>query len=158
MPSRRAGRGLSSLGSYALRMATEEPLPAWSLPAAAVERIELGEAWPGEVTREWAWGGATGAGARVCVLDSGIEAGHPLVGEVQRSVAISLDGDEVVVEENDIAGDLCGHGTACAGVIRALAPECELISVRVLGAGYTGSGQVLLEGLRWSIEQIGRAH
>jgi subtilisin family serine protease len=131
----------------------EEPLPAWSLPAEAVKRIELGEAWPGEVTRDWAWGGATGAGVRVCVLDSGVEGGHPLVGDVQQSVAISIEGDEVIVEENDTEGDLCGHGTACAGVIRSLAPDCEIVSVRVLGAGYTGSGAVLLEGLRWAIEQ-----
>jgi subtilisin len=132
---------------------TEEELPAWSLPADAVERIALPEEWPGEVNREWAWGGATGAGARVCVLDSGIEAGHPQVGEVQKSIAISIEGDMVHVEEHDTQGDLCGHGTACAGVIRSIAPECELTSVRVLGAGYTGSGAVLLEGLRWAIEQ-----
>jgi len=132
---------------------SEEELPAWSLSAAAVERIALPEEWPGEVTRDWAWGGATGAGARVCVLDSGIEDGHPLVGKVQQSVAISIEGDEVIVDEKDNQGDLCGHGTACAGVIRSLAPECELVSVRVLGAGYTGSGAVLLEGLKWAIEQ-----
>ena len=132
---------------------TEEELPAWSLPAEAVDRIVLPEEWPGEVNRDWAWGGATGAGTRVCVLDSGIEAGHPLVGEVQQAVAISIEGDEVIVDEQDTAGDLCGHGTACAGVIRSLAPECELASVRVLGAGYTGSGAVLLEGLHWAIEQ-----
>ncbi len=131
----------------------EEPLPAWSLPAEAVERIALPEQWPGQITREWAWGGATGAGVRVCVLDSGVEAGHSLVGDVQQSVAISLEGGDVIVEEHDTAGDLCGHGTACAGVIRSLAPECELASVRVLGAGFTGSGTVLLEGLRWAIEQ-----
>ena len=41
---------------------------------------------------------------------------------------------------DDTEGDLCGHGTACAGIVRALAPECELDSVRVLGAGFTGSG------------------
>jgi subtilisin len=132
---------------------SEEELPAWSLPAEAVDRIVLPEEWPGEVNRDWAWGGATGAGTRVCVLDSGIEAGHPLVGEVQQSVAISIEGDEVIVDEQDTAGDLCGHGTACAGVIRSIAPECELASVRVLGAGYTGSGAVLLEGLHWAIEQ-----
>jgi subtilisin len=130
-----------------------EELPAWSLSAEGAERITLPEEWPGEITREWAWGGATGAGARVCVLDSGIEAGHPLVGEVQQSIAISIESDEVLVDENDTEGDLCGHGTACAGVIRSLAPDCELVSVRVLGAGYTGSGAVLLEGLRWAIEQ-----
>src|SRR4051812_43661881 len=131
---------------------TEEPLPAWSLPTDAVERIALPEAWPGEVTREWAWGGATGAGVRVCVLDSGIELDHPLVGTVQRSVAVSKDGEEIVVADDD-SGDLCGHGTACAGIIRSLAPECELTSVRVLGAGYTGSGAVMLAGLEWAIEQ-----
>jgi subtilisin len=57
------------------------------------------------------------------------------------------------VVEEDAEGDSCGHGTACAGIIRALAPECSLFSVRVLGAGYTGSGKVLLAGLRWAIEQ-----
>jgi subtilisin len=129
-----------------------ELLPAWSLPADGVERIALPEIWPGEITRDWAWGGATGAGVKICVLDSGVDLDHPLVGEVQRSVAISIHQDEVLIEE-DTAGDLCGHGTACAGVIRSLAPECELVSVRVLGAGYTGSGAVLLEGLRWAIEQ-----
>jgi subtilisin len=134
-------------------MSAEEPLPAWSLPAEAVDRIALPEEWPGEITREWAWGGATGAGVRVCVLDSGVETDHPLVGDVQQSIAISIEGDDLTIDENDKEGDLCGHGTACAGIIRSLAPECELASVRVLGAGYTGSGPVLLEGLRWSIEQ-----
>jgi subtilisin family serine protease len=134
-------------------MSEQEPLPAWSLPAESVERIALPEEWPGQITRDWAWGGATGAGVRVCVLDSGVELGHSLVGEVQQSVAISMDGDDVIVEPNDTEGDLCGHGTACAGVIRSLAPECEIASVRVLGAGFTGSGSVLLEGLRWAIGQ-----
>ena len=39
------------------------------------------------------------------------------------------------------------------GMIRDLAPECELHSVRVLGQGYTGSGPILLGGLRWAVEQ-----
>jgi subtilisin family serine protease len=39
------------------------------------------------------------------------------------------------------------------GIIRSLAPECELTSVRVLGAGYTGSAAVLLAGLEWAIDQ-----
>ena len=133
-------------------MAAEEELPAWSLPADAVERIALQARWPERVTREWAWGGATGKGVRVCVLDSGVEQGHPDVGKVDQAVAIALVGDETHVEE-DTEGDLCGHGTACAGIIHALAPECELHSVRVLGAGFTGSGGTLLAGLRWSIEQ-----
>jgi subtilisin len=130
----------------------DEELPAWSLPADASESIRMRGGWPERVTREWAWGGATGRGVRVCVLDSGIELDHPLVGTVQRSVAVRKEGDEIVVED-DLSGDLCGHGTACAGIIRALAPDCELTSVRVLGAGYTGSASVMLAGLEWAIHE-----
>ena len=130
-----------------------EPVPAWSLPAGAVERIGLASEWPAQVSREWALEGATGRGVRVCILDSGVEFDHPLVGPLDGAVAVSLgEGDEPIVEE-DREGDLCGHGTACPGIVRSLAPECSLFSVRVLGAGYTGSGGVLLAGLRWAVEQ-----
>jgi subtilisin family serine protease len=130
----------------------QEELPAWSLPAAAGDAIRLRAPWSEPVTRDWAWSGSTGKGVSVCILDSGVEAGHPLVGEVQRSVAVTKEGDEITVRD-DAAGDLCGHGTACAGIVRSLAPDCELVSVRVLGAGYTGSAPVLLRGLEWAIEQ-----
>jgi subtilisin len=131
---------------------TDEDLPAWSLSTASGAGANLPSTWPEHVTREWAWGGSSGAGVRVCVLDSGVELDHPLVGEVQRSVAVTKDGNDVTILDDE-SGDLCGHGTACAGIIRALAPECELTSVRVLGAGYTGSGVAMLAGLRWAIEQ-----
>jgi len=130
-----------------------ESLPAWSLPKDAVERISLPGQWPDRVTREWAWGSSTGAGARVCILDSGVEANHPLVGGLESAVAVSLGENEEVVVTEDEEGDLSGHGTACAGIVRALAPECSLSSVRVLGAGFTGSGGVLLAGLRYAVEQ-----
>src|SRR2546426_7184301 len=131
----------------------EELRPAWSLPAGAEGDIALPVEWPPEVTREWAWGDSTGKGVTVCILDSGVEAGHPLVGEVQRSVSVSIGENEEVLVQDDTEGDLCGHGTACAGIVRGLAPDCDLVSVRVLGAGFTGSGGVLLAGLRWAVEQ-----
>jgi subtilisin family serine protease len=90
---------------------------------------------------------------RVCILDSGVESGHDLVGEVEQAVAVTIDADGETRVEEDEEGDLCGHGTACAGIVRSLAPDCRLFSVRVLGAGFTGSGDVLLAGLRWAVEQ-----
>src|SRR5438477_3567437 len=133
---------------------TGEALPAWSLPAAASSEIDIGVEWPERVTREWAWGGSTGAGVTVCILDSGVEPVHPLIGPVDGAVVVSVDAEtgEASIDEDD-QGDLCGHGTACAGIVRALAPDVEIHSVRVLGAGYTGSGPILLAGLQWSIEQ-----
>jgi subtilisin family serine protease len=126
-------------------------MPAWSTASAEVQPVEA--VWPAEITRDWAFGGSTGAGVRVCILDSGVEAGHPLVGGVAGAVGVSPveDGDPVVAEDD--LGDVAGHGTACAGIVRSLAPDCELHSVRVLGTGNTGSGHVLLAGLRWAVEQ-----
>ena len=128
-------------------------LPAWSLPKDAVERISLPAEWPERVTREWAFGGSTGNGARVCILDSGVDAGHPSVGELESTVVISVGDDEETIVEEDTEGDVSGHGTACAGIVRSLAPEARISSVRVLGSKFTGSGGILLAGLRHAIEQ-----
>ena len=135
------------------RPEAHEDLPAWSLSSSEAVEIASSTAWPGAVTPEWAWGEASGSGVRVCILDSGVEQGHPLVGAVDEAVAVSLGEDDEAVVEEDREGDLCGHGTACAGIVRSLAPDCSLLSVRVLGAGYTGSGPALLGGLRWAVEQ-----
>lgn len=125
-------------------------LPAWSV---AVDRSpSLPPDWPAEVTREWAWGGSTGAGVRVCIVDSGVDGDHPRVGGLAEAVTVERDGDALVAVP-DLVGDVSGHGTACAGVIRALAPECEISSVRVLGAELTGGGDVLLAGLEWAVDQ-----
>jgi subtilisin len=128
-------------------------LPAWSLPAGSAERITIGVEWPERVTRDWAFGDSTGEGVRVCILDSGVERGHPLVGELEGAMAVMKTEDGRIEVNEDAEGDLCGHGTACAGIVRALAPKVGLHSVRVLGAGFKGSGPVLLGGLRWAIEQ-----
>jgi subtilisin family serine protease len=128
-------------------------LPAWSLPADAAGRIEIGVEWPERVTREWAFGGSTGKGVRVCILDSGVEADHPAVGGLEGAIAVVKDEDGELEFVEDTEGDLCGHGTACAGIVHSLAPEASLFSVRVLGAGFKGSGSVLLGGLRWAVDE-----
>ena len=133
--------------------AHDELLPAWSLRADRIDSISIAVEWPDRVTREWAWGGATGAGVRVCIVDSGVEGGHPLVGGLDGAVTMVEDENGSVVAVPDDAGDACGHGTACAGIVRALAPDCELWSARVLGAGFRGSGRMLIAGLRWAIEE-----
>src|ERR671914_1497489 len=133
--------------------AYERQLPAWSLPAGSVESLALPTDWPGRITREWAWGGSTGAGVKVCILDSGIEEGHPMVGGVDGAVAVEVGLEDEITVVDDVEGDLCGHGTACAGIVRSIAPDCGIFSVRVLGAGFTGSGTALLGGLRWAVEQ-----
>jgi subtilisin family serine protease len=94
----------------------------------------------------------TGRGVRVCVVDSGVERDHPMVGDLAASWVVVQDGTDIEVRPTD-TGDSCGHGTACAGIIRRTAPECEITSVRVLGEGFSGTGDILLAGLRWAVRQ-----
>jgi len=132
----------------------EEILPAWSEPFADAAEATLGRAARlSALDREWAWGGSTGRGATVAIVDSGLEVDHPaLQGRVVESVAVEMvDGEPKIV--SDDAGDLFGHGTACGGIILGLAPEVELVSVRVLGADLRGKGAAFAAGLEWAIER-----
>jgi subtilisin family serine protease len=129
-------------------------LPAWSEPfvGPARSRLERTPPW-GRIDRDWAFGDRSGRGITVAVLDSGIERGHPAVGgRVGRSMSVLLEQGEPRCVEAPDEGDLVGHGTACAGIIHALAPEAELISVRVLGAENRGKGSVFAAGLDWAID------
>jgi subtilisin family serine protease len=127
--------------------------PAYSSAFApdGLRRLEAIEAIE-RITPEVAWGGATGRGVKVAIVDSGVDAEHPAVGSVSGYVAFGRGPDRAVVADSAPHDDVFGHGTACAGVVRALAPDCELYSVRVLGGALIGSGEIFAAGLRWAIE------
>lgn len=124
----------------------------WNLLGRNPADIAITSAESGRITPEWAWGDATGAGVRVCIVDSGIEAGHPLVGATESSHAV-VDRDGVTTVDEVEPWDACGHGTACASIVRRVAPACELHSVRVLGALGAGAPDALITGLAWAVAQ-----
>jgi subtilisin len=130
-------------------------VPAWSEPFLADRREALRQPRPfRDVEREWAWGGSTGAGLTVAIIDSGVERDHPAVGgRLRGSVRVELGGDEPQVVDDPEASDVVGHGTACAGIIHAIAPAADLLSVRVLGPDNRGKGAAFAAGLEWAIDQ-----
>ena len=128
-------------------------LPAWAEPFHG-DDVAVTERLLAPITGEWAYGDCSGRGVRVAIVDSGIEAGHPQVGSVDRAIAVERDagaedGVRFVEGPHD---DLYGHGTACAGIIRSLAPEVELISIRVLGENLKGSAFAFSRGVEWCID------
>jgi subtilisin family serine protease len=131
---------------------TTDDLPAWSGPFHG----ELGDApslgLDGPITQDWAYGDRSGRGVRVAILDSGIDASHPSVGSVTEAVAITIDDDGNVTEVEGPHDDLYGHGTACAAIVRELAPDVELVSVRVLGQNLKGSAIAFGAGVEWCLE------
>jgi subtilisin family serine protease len=131
-------------------------LPAWSNQFTTDALRELVVDGPlAGLTREWAWGDSTGRGVRVAIVDSGVEHDHPAVGaSVRGGVVVEYDDsaeDGVRIEPEDRARDVAGHGTACAGIIHALAPEAEIYSVRVLGSDMKGRAIQFANGLEWAV-------
>ncbi|HVL75801.1 MAG TPA: S8 family serine peptidase, partial [Noviherbaspirillum sp.] len=109
------------------------------------------------------WGafGARGAGVKVGVLDTGVEARHPdLVGKV---VAFAEFGPNNAMLKAGVthAYDDDGHGTHVCGTIAGgnasgrwigMAPEAQLIAAKVLKNG-VGSDAQILAGMAWAIQQ-----
>ena len=129
--------------------------PAWSeqfLPnqLPAVQSVPLLDG----VSQHDVFGASRGAGVRVAIVDSGVENDHPAIGgAVQGWCAPQRAEDGTITLDLQPHDDSFGHGTACASIVRSLAPEVELLSVRVLGARLSGTAAVFTAGLRWAIEQ-----
>ena len=118
------------------------PRPEWTRESAV---LRIAGRWPrlDDITPEWAWGGSTGRGVRVAIIDSGIEADHPDLGRLRRPRRQRGGGPQRrgrARGHRRAARGPFGHGTACAGIIHRLAPEARITSVRVLGAGLSGQG------------------
>ena len=96
--------------------------------------------------------GATGAGVRVALIDSGVNAGHSHVGSLAGGVGFSLTASGEVQQTPDYE-DRLGHGTALAGVLRAKAPQVELYAVKIFADRLAASIDVLNTALRWAIAQ-----
>lgn len=129
-------------------------LPAWAEPFAADRRPGLRRLGPlGRMDRDLAFGDADGTGVTVAVIDSGVDADHPAVdGRLDRTMRVDVDGEDVHVVEDPGGTDVVGHGTACAGIIAAVAPGVGLVSIRVLGPDNKGKGRAVAAAVEWAIE------
>jgi subtilisin len=130
-----------------------DPRPAWTLTLGRDLGRLTAPALLQSIARGDVLDGATGAGVRVAVIDSGIDNDHPAVaGAVRGWAEPAIDEQGTVTYATEPHGDLFGHGTACAGIIHGIAPQAELWSVRVLGPMLSGKGNVFAAGLRWAVE------
>lgn len=127
-------------------------VPAWGAPTSHAPLSDFPLGVLGEVSREWAWAGSAGRGVRVCIVDSGVDASHPEIGPVETAMTVEddQDGEPCIVPAKPF--DDAGHGTACASIVRGIAPEASISSMRVLTESITGSGNALVAGLNWAVE------
>ncbi|SCG18990.1 Subtilase family protein [Micromonospora echinofusca] len=128
-------------------------MPAWGMSQQDSRDNLVPASLFGSIDRQWALAGADGTGVRVCVLDSGVDGDHPLVAPVEQAwEVVTEEGRSPRISECE-PRDPAGHGTACAGIIRELAPRVSISSVKVLTDGRSGSGGALIAGLAHAIDQ-----
>ncbi len=128
------------------------PLQVFAPSAVATETADWGHSVIGVPE---AWKVTKGKGAKVAVLDTGIDSTHPeFAGRIKemKNFTTSRAGVE----------DMNGHGSHVAGIISAgengfgvvgVAPEAELYIAKVLGDNGSGSFAWIAQAIDWAIEQ-----
>jgi PGF-pre-PGF domain-containing protein len=98
----------------------------------------------------------TGRGQTVCVIDTGVDYTHPDLGGGMGIGFKVLGGYDFVNNDNDPIDDN-GHGTHVAGTIAAngnlkgVAPDANIIAIKVLNASGFGSTIDVLAGIDWCV-------
>jgi Subtilase family len=97
-----------------------------------------------------------GAGAKVAVIDSGVDTAHPIFsGRLAPSAEWQdyVDGDsnpqDVAATSGSNSG--YGHGTAVAGIILQVAPKATILPIRVLAPDGSGNELNVVAGIDWAI-------
>ena len=83
----------------------------------------------------------------IAILDSGINTAHPHVSKVQAGFNASAGG----VPEDWF--DRAGHGTAVAGAIHSLAPEAELLAIKIFDSGLRTNIDTIERGIEWALSR-----
>jgi hypothetical protein len=96
--------------------------------------------------------GFTGKGIKVAIIDTGIDTNHPFLKD-------HITGGYTPFGKGTSPSDYQdhqGHGTHVAGIVRQVAPDAELLAVRVFpnedGKGEAATLDVVAEGIRWAID------
>ena len=88
--------------------------------------------------------GVTGQGIGIAIIDSGIAN----VPELRARVVASHD----FTDDRGRGIDRFGHGTHVAGIASAIAPDVDLISLKVLDEEGTGTAGDVIQAIDWAVE------
>ncbi len=95
---------------------------------------------------------STGAGVRVAVLDTGVDASHPLLAGRLLPGVDFVDGDTAPDDTGTRNDAAFGHGTHVAGIVATVAPGAKIMPLRVLDPQGEGNAWVLAEALLHAVD------
>lgn len=96
---------------------------------------------------------STGKGVRIAILDSGIDVTHPALEGLSLTDDVAFEREGQFLKTTAGSGDVIGHGTAIAWIIRSLAPEAEVGSFRVLDGDLRSRTTIIWEAARLAIQR-----
>ncbi|MEN6326946.1 MAG: S8 family peptidase [Syntrophomonas sp.] len=97
----------------------------------------------------------SGKGVTIAVIDTGIYAHKDLAGKIKAFK--DLTGNKTAPFDDNghgthCAGDAAGNGTASNGKYKGLAPEADLVGIKVLNRTGSGSLSTVMAGVQWCID------
>jgi len=99
--------------------------------------------------------GVTGAGVKIAVVDTGIDAEHPDFSG--RIVAVTDFTGQGPADNNGhgthVAGIAAGSGSVSGGKYRGVAPDASLLAAKVLRGDGSGMMSDVMAGIEWAVEQ-----
>jgi serine protease AprX len=124
-------------------------------PPVVAPPNQVSEVYPLVVNANQVWQqGITGGGVTVAVLDSGVAADADLVQPANRILASVNFADQPLASDpgghgTHIAGIIAGNGSRSGGEVVGIAPQANIVDVRVLGR--LGSGRIssVIRGIEW---------
>ncbi|HEX6682475.1 MAG TPA: S8 family serine peptidase [Candidatus Limnocylindrales bacterium] len=160
----RVVRELASIGGAALRADKKQARGFWQGLGTDVKKVwldgkvkvNLKESVP-LVGAPEAWAaGYNGAGVKIAVLDTGIDATHPdLASQIDDKVSFvpGEDTSDINGHGTHVASTIVGTGAASNGDNKGVAPGADLIVGKVLGGpdGY-GEDSWVIAGMQWAAE------
>ncbi len=96
----------------------------------------------------------SGIGVTVAVLDTGIDANHPVFAGHLLAGRDLVNDDDVPQdgpEAGEPGGDAQGHGTHVSGVIAHIAPDSMILPIRILDVDGRGNTFVLAYAVDWAV-------
>jgi subtilisin family serine protease len=95
---------------------------------------------------------ATGRGVLVGVVDSGWDRSHDHH-RILRGAGFVEHGGEQLANLSDDDSDRLGHGTASAGVVLDVAPDCRIVPLRVFADRLDTSPGIVAEALEYALNR-----
>jgi len=105
----------------------------------------------------WSGLGVTGRGVGVAVVDSGVYAHPDLAGRIVAAIDFTslaptvsnIPLSDLGGHGTHVAGLIAGDGTRSAGLYTGIAPNANIIDVRVIDANGSSNVSIILRGLQW---------